>query len=152
MSTSDAVRPSTTDAPLTLAEQPARTLGLRDSLGLWGNLGVSLLLPVAAVFVVLPGRPLAETLGAVVVGAVIGALLLGIGAAAGAREGVPAKAAARSVNSHGRPRQPRPTTTPSHPVWRTISSASFADQMSPLPSTGTVVTASLSRAIAAQSA
>ena len=64
----------------------------------------------------------------------------------------PAKAAARSVNSHGRPRQPRPTTTPSHPVSATIRSASSADQMSPLPSTGTDVTASLSRAIADQSA
>jgi putative hydroxymethylpyrimidine transporter CytX len=90
MSTSDVVRASSSaDAPLTLTERPARTLGLRDTLGLWGNLGVSLLLPVAAVFVVLPGRPLTETLAAVVVGAVIGALLLGIGAAAGAREGVP---------------------------------------------------------------
>jgi putative hydroxymethylpyrimidine transporter CytX len=85
------------EAPLTLGEQPARSLGLRDSLGLWGNLGVSLLLPVAAVYVVLPGRPLAETLGAVVVGAVIGALLLGIGAAAGAREGVPAMVLLRGL-------------------------------------------------------
>ncbi|RBY88725.1 cytosine permease [Blastococcus sp. TF02A-26] len=97
MSTSDVVRPSSADAPLTLDERPARSLGLRDSLGLWGNLGVSLLLPVAAVFVVLPGRPLAETLGAVVVGAVIGALLLGIGAAAGAREGVPAMVLLRGL-------------------------------------------------------
>jgi putative hydroxymethylpyrimidine transporter CytX len=96
---SDAVRtsPATGDAPLTLAERPDRTLGLRDALGLWGNLGVSLLLPVAAVFVVLPGRPLAETLGAVVVGAAIGALLLGIGAAAGAREGVPAMVLLRGL-------------------------------------------------------
>jgi nucleobase:cation symporter-1, NCS1 family len=97
VSTSDVVRPSTADAPLTLTEAPERSLGLRDSLGLWGNLGVSLLLPVAAVFVVLPGRPLAETLGAVVVGAVIGALLLGIGAAAGAREGVPAMVLLRGL-------------------------------------------------------
>ncbi len=52
----------TPDAPLTLIEPPPRTLGLRDALGLWGNLGISLLLPVAAVFVVLPGRPLAVTL------------------------------------------------------------------------------------------
>src|SRR3712207_6167831 len=98
MSTSDTLGTSATaDAPLTLTERPQRSLGLRDSLGLWGNLGVSLLLPVAAVFVVLPGRPLAETLGAVVVGAVIGALLLGIGAAAGAREGVPAMVLLRGL-------------------------------------------------------
>ena len=68
------------------------------------------------------------------------------------RCGDPAKAAARSVNSQGRPRQPRPTTTPSQPVWRTISTASSADQMSPLPRTGMEVTTCLSALIAAQSA
>src|SRR5919107_82165 len=77
------------DAPITLDDAPPRTLGLRDALGLWGNLGISLLLPVAATFVVLPGRPLGVTLLAIVVGALIGAVLLGLGAAAGAREGVP---------------------------------------------------------------
>ncbi len=87
MSTVDPVR--TPDAPLTLDRAPSRTLGLGDSLGLWANLGVSLLLPVAAVFVVLPGRPLGVTLAAIVVGAVIGSALLGAVAAAGAREGVP---------------------------------------------------------------
>jgi NCS1 family nucleobase:cation symporter-1 len=91
MSTSDDVRTSapTAEAPLTLDQAPAPTLGLRDSFGLWANLGVSLLLPVAAVFVVLPGRPLSTTLGAIVVGAAIGAVLLGLAAAAGARERVP---------------------------------------------------------------
>src|SRR3712207_5804727 len=91
MSTSDDVRTSapTADAPLTLTEAPAATLGLRDAFGLWANLGVSLLLPVAAVFVVLPGRPLSTTIGAIVVGALIGAALLGLAAAAGARERVP---------------------------------------------------------------
>lgn len=87
MSTSDDVR--TTEAPLTLGEAPPPTLGLRDTFGLWANLGVSLLLPVAAVFVVLPGRPLGVTLAAIVVGAVIGSALLGLVAAAGARERVP---------------------------------------------------------------
>jgi NCS1 family nucleobase:cation symporter-1 len=77
------------DAPITLAGPPPRTLGMGDALGLWGNLGVSLLLPVAATFVVLPGRPLGVTVLAIVVGAVIGSVLLGLGAAAGAREGVP---------------------------------------------------------------
>ncbi len=64
----------------------------------------------------------------------------------------PSKAATRSAKSHGRPRHPRPTTTPSHPVSRTIRTASSADQMSPLPSTGISGTCSLSRAIASQSA
>jgi putative hydroxymethylpyrimidine transporter CytX len=87
MSTSDVVR--TPDAPLTLGEAPPRTLGLGESLGLWANLGVSVLLPVAAVFVVLPGRPLGVTIAAIGVGAVVGATLLGLVAAAGARESVP---------------------------------------------------------------
>jgi putative hydroxymethylpyrimidine transporter CytX len=86
-----------TEAPLTLAEPAAATTGLRTSLGLWANLGVSLLLPVAAVYVVLPGRPLAVTLGAVVVGALIGSALLGLGAAAGARERVPAMVLVRGL-------------------------------------------------------
>jgi nucleobase:cation symporter-1, NCS1 family len=77
------------DAPITLAEPPSRQLGLRDTIGLWGNLGISLLLPVAAAFAILPGRPLWMTLLAIAVGAVIGSVLLGLGAAAGAREGVP---------------------------------------------------------------
>src|SRR3954463_14923120 len=88
MSTADDGRTSapTGEAPLTLDQAPGATLGLRDSFGLWANLGVSLLLPVAAVFVVLPGRPLSTTIGAIVVGAAIGAVLLGLAAAAGARE------------------------------------------------------------------
>src|SRR3954447_15494237 len=112
MGTSDTVRADgpAADAPLTLAEPAARTLGLRDSLGLWGNLGISLLLPVAAVFVVLPGRSLAATIGAIVVGAAIGAALLrlaagagagaallGLAAAAGARECVPAMVLLRGL-------------------------------------------------------
>jgi putative hydroxymethylpyrimidine transporter CytX len=85
------------DAPLTLAEPPNRSLGLRDTLGLWGNLGISLLLPVAAVYVFLPGRPLWLTLVAIIVGATIGSVLLGLGAAAGAREGVPAMVLLRGL-------------------------------------------------------
>lgn len=77
------------EAPVTLTEPASRSLGLRDLLGLWGNLGISLLLPVAAAYVVLPGRPLAVTLAAIAVGSAIGSVLLGLGAAAGAAEGVP---------------------------------------------------------------
>jgi nucleobase:cation symporter-1, NCS1 family len=88
---------SDSEAPLTLTDPAARTLGVRDLTGLWGNLGISLLLPVAAGFVVLPGRPLWESLLAVLVGAVIGAVLLGLGAAAGAREGVPAMVCLRGL-------------------------------------------------------
>src|SRR3954447_22898587 len=98
MSTTPATAPAiSTEAPITLAEAPVRRLGVLDGLGLWGNLGVSLLLPVAAVYVVVPGGSLAVTMGAVVVGAVIGAILLGFGAAAGAREGVPAMVLLRGL-------------------------------------------------------
>ena len=96
MSTSlSSTRPA--EAPLTLAEPAAPTLGLRDTTGLWGNLGMSLLLPVAAAFVVLPGRPLGVTVLAIVVGAVLGALLLGLTAAPSARERVPAMVLLRGL-------------------------------------------------------
>ncbi|MGY1839306.1 MULTISPECIES: purine-cytosine permease family protein [unclassified Modestobacter] len=97
MSTPTRPSPMAGDAPLTLTEPPPRTLGFRDSLGLWGNLGISLLLPVAAVYVVMPGRSLWVTIGAIVVGALIGAALLGATAAAGAREQVPAMVLLRGL-------------------------------------------------------
>jgi putative hydroxymethylpyrimidine transporter CytX len=95
--TTTAGSPAKNDAPLTLAEAPTRSMGLRDTLGLWGNLGISLLLPVAAAYVVLPGSPFGMTLLAIVVGAVIGSVLLGLGAAAGAREGAPAMVMLRGL-------------------------------------------------------
>jgi hypothetical protein len=71
----------------------------------------------------------------------------------GVGAGRPANAASSSPKSHGRPRQPRPITTPSQPVCRIIRRASLAVKMSPLPSTGTLAgSASRSFAIADQSA
>src|SRR3954449_8786453 len=96
-STSSLAGTTSGEAPMTLAEAPVRRLGIRDGLGLWGNLGISLLLPVAAVYVVVPGGSLVVTMAAVVVGAVIGSALLGAGAAAGAREGVPAMVLLRGL-------------------------------------------------------
>src|SRR4051812_34269789 len=89
--------PPTVEAPLTLAEPPPQPLGLRDTFGLWANLGISLLLPVAAAFVVLPGRPLWVSVWAIVVGAVIGSVLLGLTAAPAARERVPAMVLLRGL-------------------------------------------------------
>lgn len=89
MSEAVTVRPGAVDAPTTLSQPPVKVLAFRHVLALWGNLGISLLLPLAAAYVVLAGRPLGATVAAVVVGAAIGAVLLGLGAAAGAREGVP---------------------------------------------------------------
>ncbi len=85
------------DAPLTLAEPSPRSLGLASTTALWWNLGISLLLPVAAVYVVLPDRPLWVSLLVIVVGAVIGGVLLGLAAAPGAREGVPAMVLLRGL-------------------------------------------------------
>ena len=44
------------EAPYTLGESPPRVLGLLDQLGLWGNLGVSLLGFTGAIFVLVPHR------------------------------------------------------------------------------------------------
>ncbi|GIG73667.1 purine-cytosine permease family protein [Planosporangium flavigriseum] len=80
-----------------MTEPPAQTLGMRDTFGLWANLGVSLLLPVAAAFAVLPGRSLGASILAIVTGAVIGAILLGLTAAPAARERVPAMVLLRGL-------------------------------------------------------
>ena len=89
--------PTPAEVPLTLAGPPPQTLGLRNTFGLWANLGISLLLPVAAAFVVVPGRPLAVTVLAIVVGAFIGSVLLGLTAAPAARERVPAMVLLRGL-------------------------------------------------------
>lgn len=88
------------EAPVVLTEPARPTQGLRDVAGLWLNLGISLLLPVAAAFVVLAGRPLGVTLLAVAVGSVLGGLLLGATAAPGARERVPAMVLLRGLLGH----------------------------------------------------
>lgn len=97
---STTVAPSRAEAPLTLVEPAPPTLGLRDTFGLWANLGISLLLPVAAAFVVLAGRPLGVTVLAVAVGAVLGAVLLGLTAAPAARERVPTMVLLRGLLGH----------------------------------------------------
>ncbi|MCU1488380.1 MAG: Permease for cytosine/purines uracil thiamine allantoin [Actinomycetia bacterium] len=78
------------EPPITLDQPPARTLGLNDQLALWGNLGVSLLLPVTATFLLAPGMSLGACLVAIVVGTVLGNLLLGLAAVPGAETGAPA--------------------------------------------------------------
>ena len=68
--------------------------------------------------------------------------------------GSPWKAAVSWANNHGLPRQPRPTTTPSAPVWAIMARASTPVQISPLPKTGVFHwrRCSLRFAIACQSA
>jgi len=86
-----------TEVPATLAEGSPRTLGFLAQLGLWGNLGISLLLPVAATLIVTAGQSLLSTLLAVVAGAVIGSVLLGLVAAIGAHTGAPAMVLLRGL-------------------------------------------------------
>lgn len=88
---------STAEPPITLDQAPARVLGLWDQTALWGSLGVSLLLPVTATFLVAPGMSLLAALVAIVVGSVIGNVLLGLSAIPGAETGAPAMVLFRGV-------------------------------------------------------
>jgi nucleobase:cation symporter-1, NCS1 family len=94
LSTSVAAR-ERVEAPLTLLEPAPRALGLADQLGLWGSLGITLTLPIAAAF--LPAMSLLATLVAVVVGSIAGSLLLGLAARAGAETGAPAMVLMRGL-------------------------------------------------------
>ena len=95
--------PDLDEVPRTLEEAPPpRTLGFLDQTVLWGNLGISLLLVVAGTFVLapdpsLPPLSLAAAITAVLVGAVLGNLLLGLGARAGAETGAPAMVLLRGL-------------------------------------------------------
>jgi NCS1 family nucleobase:cation symporter-1 len=84
-----------TEVGPTLDSPVPQTLGLLDQLGLWGNLGVSLLGFSGALFVLYPGvssipLSLAAGLTSIVVGTVLGALVLAAVAVPSARTGVPA--------------------------------------------------------------
>jgi putative hydroxymethylpyrimidine transporter CytX len=64
---------------------------------LWGNLGISLLGPVGAIFVLQPGMSFVAALTATVVGTVLGTLLVALAALAGARTGRPAMVMLRGL-------------------------------------------------------
>lgn len=66
----------------------ARVLGLWDGFVLWADLGISFLVMVVGMFLV-PGLGLAQALLAIVVGALIGNVLLGLAATIGSDTGVP---------------------------------------------------------------
>ncbi|MFO0585619.1 MAG: cytosine permease [Anaeromyxobacter sp.] len=90
------------DAPRTLAEAPPRTLGFADQVALWGNLGITLTVPVAGAFVLqpssaLPPLGLAAALTAVVLGTAIGSLVLALSAVPGAETGAPAMVLLRGL-------------------------------------------------------
>ena len=87
--------------PYTLAAPAPRVLGLLDQLGLWGNLGVSLLGFTGAIFVLVPvaapGMSLGAALTALLVGTVLGALGLGAAAVPGAQTGAPSMVLLRGL-------------------------------------------------------
>ena len=90
------VRPTAApaEAPFTLDEPAPRALGLLDQLGLWGNLGVSILGFSGAFYILLPtGYPPALSLGAALLalglGTVLGTAAVALVAVAGAETGQP---------------------------------------------------------------
>ncbi len=90
------------EAPLTLAEPPARALRLVDQLGMWGNLGVSLLGFTGAAFVLYPvvdgpAMSLTAALVALLVGTVIGTAAVAIAAIPGTETGAPAMVLLRGL-------------------------------------------------------
>jgi putative hydroxymethylpyrimidine transporter CytX len=92
----------TEEVPRTLEEAPPRPLGMLDQTALWGNLGISLLLIVAGTFVLapdpgLPALSVGAALVAILVGAVLGNVFLGLGARAGAETGAPAMVLMRGL-------------------------------------------------------
>ena len=96
-------RGSTGEVPPTLVEPAPRVLGVFDQLGLWGNLGVSLLGFTGAAVVLQPGGPgtpqlsLMAALLATVVGTVLGAAAIAASAIPGAQTGAPAMVLLRGL-------------------------------------------------------
>jgi putative hydroxymethylpyrimidine transporter CytX len=90
------------EAPLTLEEPPPRTLRLIDQLGLWGNLGVSLLGFTGAAYVLYPitGGPalsLAAAVAALLLGTAIGTAAVAAAAVPGTETGAPAMVLLRGL-------------------------------------------------------
>ena len=87
----------------TLAEPVPQALSALDQLGLWGNLGVSLLGFTGAIFVLQPGGAgtpelsLAAALTAIVLGTVLGTLPVALAGLPGTRTGAPAMVLLRGL-------------------------------------------------------
>jgi putative hydroxymethylpyrimidine transporter CytX len=93
---------TTGEAPLTLVEPAPRSLRLLDQLGLWGNLGVSLLGFTGAIYVLYPvtGAPalsLGAAFAALLVGTVLGTAALSLSAIPGTQTGAPAMVLLRGL-------------------------------------------------------
>lgn len=91
------------EVPPTLAEPVPQPLGLIDQLGLWGNLGVSLLGFTGAIFVLQPGGAgtaklsLAAALTSIGLGTVLGTLAVAASGVPGAVTGSPAMVLLRGL-------------------------------------------------------
>lgn len=90
------------EVPLTLDQAPPRALGTLDQLGMWGNLGVSLLGFTGAVSVLQPsGTGAALSLGAallaLLIGTAVGTLAVTAAAIPGAETGAPAMVLLRGL-------------------------------------------------------
>ena len=90
------------EVPPTLLEPAPRSLRLIDHVGLWGNLGVSLLGFTGAIFVLEPltggtDMSLLAALAAIVVGTLLGTLGVAASAVPGARTGAPAMVLLRGL-------------------------------------------------------
>ena len=91
------------EVPTTLIEPAPRVLGILDQLGLWGNLGVSLLGFTGAAVVLYPGGPgtprmsLVAALLATVIGTTLGAAAVAVSAIPGAQTGAPAMVLLRGL-------------------------------------------------------
>ncbi|HTW20913.1 MAG TPA: cytosine permease [Mycobacteriales bacterium] len=89
------------EVPLTLDQPAPKVLGWLDQIGLWGNLGVTILAPVGAVSVLAPaGSPRLSFLAAglaVIVGTGFGALLIAAAAVPGAQTGAPSMVLMRGL-------------------------------------------------------
>ncbi len=87
----------------TLAEPVPQALSALDQLGLWGNLGVSLLGFTGAIFVLQPGGPgtpelsLAAALTSIAVGTLLGTLGIALAGLPGTRTGAPAMVLLRGL-------------------------------------------------------
>src|SRR4051812_9851825 len=89
------------EAPYTLEEPPPRVLGWFDQIGLWGNLGMSILGPVTAIYILQPFQ-LAQmsfvgAAVAIIVGTVLGTLLVAAAAVPGAETGAPSMVLLRGL-------------------------------------------------------
>src|SRR3954454_21014883 len=89
------------EAPLTLEQPPPRVLGWWDQIGLWGNLGMSILGPVTAIWILQPAAGgQMSYLGAgaaIIVGTILGTLMVAGAAVPGAQTGAPAMVLLRGL-------------------------------------------------------